>query len=58
MIENREFRGDFAMILLLKVRKLDFSDFVSATRELTPNFIKLKNCIQKVYDSPSLLQIA
>ena len=34
--------GDFAMILLLKVRKLDVSDFVSATRDLTPNFIKLK----------------
>ena len=47
--------GDFAMILLLKLRKLDFSDFVSATRDLRPNFIKLKNCIHKVYDSPSIL---
>ena len=47
--------GDFAKILLLKVRKLDVSYFVSATRDLTPNFIKLKNCIQKVYDSPSIL---
>ena len=44
------------MILLLKVKKLDFSDFVSATRDLSPNFIKHKNCIQKVYDSPSILK--
>ena len=44
------------MISLIKVRKLDVSDFVSATRDLTPNFIKLKNCIQKVYDSPSILK--
>ena len=46
--------GEFAMILLLKVRKLDYSDFVYATRELTPNFIKPTNCIQNVYDSPSI----
>ena len=49
--------GDFAIILLLKVSKLDFIDLVYATRDLTPNFIKLKNCIQKVYDRPSLLNI-
>ena len=48
--------GDFAMILLLKVRKLDFCNFVSATRDLSPNLLKLKNCIQKVFDSPSILQ--
>ena len=29
--------GDSAMILLLKVRKLDFSDFASATRDLGPS---------------------
>ena len=34
---------------------MDFSDFVSATRDLSPNFIKLKNSIQKVYDSQSIL---
>ena len=28
---------------------------IFATRDLTPNFIELKNCIQKVYDSPSIL---
>ena len=43
------------MILLLKVRKIDFSDFVSATSDLSPNFIKLKKSIQKVYDSQSIL---
>ena len=43
------------MIFLLQVKKLDFIDFVYATRDLTPHFIKLKNCIQKVYDRPSLL---
>ena len=49
--------GDVAMILLLKVRKKrDFSNFVSATRDLSPNFIKLKNCIQNVYDSPFILK--
>ena len=26
------------------------------TRDLTPNFIKLKNCIQSVYDSSSILK--
>ena len=48
--------GDFAMILLLRVRKLDFCDFVSASRDLSPNFLKLKNCIQKVLYSPSILK--
>ena len=43
------------MISCLKLEKLDFSDFVSATRDLSPNFSKLKNWIQKVYDSPSIL---
>ena len=38
------------------MRKLDFTDFVSATRDLSPNFIKLKKCVQKVYDSPSILK--
>ena len=37
------------------MRKIDFSDFVSATRDLSRNFIKLKNSIQKVYDSRSIL---
>ena len=43
------------MNLLLKVKKNDFSDLVSATRDLFPNFIKLKTCIHNVYDSPSKL---
>ena len=30
------------MILLLKVRKFDFNDFVYAKWDLSPNFIKLK----------------
>ena len=34
-----------------KREKLDFSNFISVTRDLTPNFIPI-NCIQKVYDSP------
>ena len=50
--------GECAMILLLKVKKLDFSDFVSATRDLSPNFKKLKNWIQNVNDSPSILKNA
>ena len=37
------------------MRKIDFSDFASATRDLSPNFIKLKYSIQKVYDSQSIL---
>ena len=35
--------------------KTCFSDFISATRDLSPNFVELKNCIQKVYYSPSIL---
>ena len=48
--------GEFAIILLLKVRKTYFCNFVSATRDLSPNFIKLRNCIQKVFDSPLTLK--
>ena len=34
-------------------KKNDFSDFVSTTRDLTPNFIKFKNLIQytEAYDT-------
>ena len=48
--------GDFAKFDCLKCEKLDFSDFVSATRGLSPNSIKLKKCLQKVFDSPSILK--
>ena len=37
------------------MRKNDFSDFVSATKDLSPNFIKLKKSIQKVYNSQPIL---
>ena len=51
--------GECAMILLLKVKKkLDFSDFVSAARDLSPNFKKIKNWIQNVNDSTSILKNA
>ena len=52
MFENSEFRRFCNDFTALSEKKLDFSDFVSAIRVLSPNFIKLKNCIQKVYDSP------
>ena len=55
MFENSEFRRFGNDSTTLSVKKNDFSDFVSTTRELSPNFIKLKNSIQKVYDSKSIL---
>ena len=42
-IEFKRFCNDFA----LNEKKLDFSVFVFAARDLNPNFIKLKSCIQK-----------
>ena len=51
MFENSEFRRFCNDSTALSEKKNDFSDFVSATRDLSPNFIKLKKSIQKVYDS-------
>ena len=55
MFENSEFRRFFSFYCF-KIEKLDFSDFVYATRDLTHNFIKLTKCIKNVYDSPSILK--
>ena len=55
MFENSEFRRFCNDSTALSEKKIDFSDFVSATRNLSPNFIKLKKSIQKVYDSQSIL---
>ena len=55
MFENSEFRRFCNDSTALNEKKFDFSDFVSAIRDLSPNSIKLKNSIQKVYDSQSIL---
>ena len=45
------------MVKQLRVRKtLFYSDFIYAARDLTSNVIKLKNCIQNVSDSQSILK--
>ena len=50
MFENSEFRR-FCKNFTTKSE----TNFVSATRDLTPKFIKFKNSIQEVYDSPLIL---
>ena len=54
IFENSKFRR-FCNDSTALSDKNDFFDFVSATRDLSPNFIKLKNSIQKVYNSRSIL---
>ena len=56
MFENSEFRRFCKDSTDLSEKKIDFSNFIFATRDLSPNFIKLKNSIQKVYDSQSILK--
>ena len=56
MLENIEFKTFCSGFTALSEKKLEFSDFVSATRNQTPNFIKHENYIQKVYDSISILE--
>ena len=45
MFENSEFRRFCNDSTALGEKKIDFSDLVSSTRDLSPNFIKLKNSI-------------